>query len=166
MARPRKAAAAEKPPKDEGPDGSFNKTDFIRDLDEVIRQKANASEYSGMAGQAVKQCAEKSDLHRKAVGIGAWLKTIDAAKRTAFVADLDKVIDALGYRQEPTLFGTPAQQAAEAKKAAAEETAAPPPPPPPEADPAAQQVKNNVRQLRGIKKLEGADAGGSYQVNG
>lgn len=165
MAR-RKAAAAGIPPKDEGPaEGSFNKTDFIRDLDEVIRQKANASEYSGMAGQAVKQCAEKSGLHRKAIGLGAWLKTIDAAKRTAFVADLDKVIDALGYRQEPTLFGTPAQQAAEAKKAAAQETAAPPPPPA-EGDPAEEQVKNNVRQLRGIKKLEGADAGGSYQVNG
>ncbi len=165
MVRPRKAAAGI-PPKDEGPaEGAFSKTDFIRDLDEVIRQKANASGYSGMAGQAVKQCAEKSGFHRKAIGLGAWLKTIDAAKRTAFVADLDKVIDALGYRQEPTLFGTPAQQAAEAKKAAAEETAAPPPPPPPEADPAAEQVKNNVRQLRGIKKLEGADAGGSYQVN-
>jgi len=92
---------------DDGNVKSFNTADFVRDIAEVVRQKASAAEYGGMAGQATKQCADRSGLHRKAIGLCAALAAMDPAKRTSLVTDLMVGLEAMGFLDEGDFFSTP-----------------------------------------------------------
>lgn len=58
-------------------------SDLKRAVDEILRQKQNASEYNGLAGKATANAIERLSLDRKALSIVVGLKRLDDAKRQA-----------------------------------------------------------------------------------
>ncbi|MCX5495397.1 hypothetical protein OSH11_11825 [Kaistia dalseonensis] len=71
---------------------------------EVSRQKAHASEYGGLAGQATKTFTERYGIHRKAFGFIAGLDKMDDQKRQSCLRDAMILADRLGYFDQADAF--------------------------------------------------------------
>jgi len=130
----------------------FDAVDFCRDIEEIARQKETAAEYTGNVGQATKQCAERSGLHKKVIGLTTWLHMQEPAKRTTVVTDLIKALNAKGYLDEGDFFDTPRKHMPGADEESEEEQQA------------SQSEKNAALINKNIKPLDG-DSPGSYSVN-
>lgn len=68
-----------------GSGGNVDADQFKKALDEVMRAKANASEYAGFAGHAAKQAIEKYGLDRTGFGFITKIKKMEETKRQSAI---------------------------------------------------------------------------------
>jgi len=104
-------------PSDSGGTAKITLADLDRFLADANRHKTNASEHAGFLGQATSQFCERFGLSRKAATWTRTLASLEPAKRTEIVAELLMLWGVKGWIDEPTLFGTPKEQAAAAAPA-------------------------------------------------
>lgn len=86
---------------------------------EAGRQKAHASEYAGLAGQAVKTFTERHGINRKAFGFITGLHKLDDQKRQSCLRDALILADRLGYFDQTDMFDDLGEKVASAVEDAA-----------------------------------------------
>ncbi len=156
MARPRKAAAA-KPPADEGPVVEKNHEGAPKqDLDQYLREAHRYAEQSKEASSALggwtNNFLERFGEDKKATAMIRSLDRMDRARAEVTMRSFMRMAGHKGLLPQPDLLDGLEPQSPSISQSA------PPPPPPAEGDSATEHVKNNVRQLRSLKKLEGVES--------
>lgn len=97
MARRAKMSDPSPEPRQDDDLQAIDHGDFRRAVQEIIRQKANAAEYVGLAGQATKQAVENLGLNRKALAFAISLQKADEPKRNDMLRSVILYSDILGF---------------------------------------------------------------------
>lgn len=94
-------------------DKTIDAQDLRRVVDEINRQKSNASEYAGLAGKATQQAVENYGLERQALTWSRKLDGTEAVKRQSVFSALLDYCDKLGHFDQLDAFGGPLAKMAE-----------------------------------------------------
>lgn len=95
---------------------------FQSGIKDIVRQKGEAKDWNGKAGQRTEQLADQTGISARAITQVARLHRLEPAKRTAELTDFITGCRLMGFLEEDTLFGTPTEQAKEEVQKAQEKT--------------------------------------------
>ena len=89
---------------EDAPKHGVDAAELRRSVEEILRQKDNASEYSGLAGKATQMAIEKHSLDRRALGIIVSLKRADEQKRQTTLRSIFEYADKMGFFDQIDAF--------------------------------------------------------------
>lgn len=95
---------AKKQKMEDAPKHGVDAAELRRSVEEILRQKDNASEYSGLAGKATQMAIEKHSLDRRALGIIVSLKRADEQKRQTTLRSIFEYADKMGFFDQIDAF--------------------------------------------------------------
>lgn len=78
----------------------------------LVSKKADLQEQTGEFGKKTQSVAEATGMTPQVISTIVKFKRMEPAKRTAHIAMLMTALEREGFTAEPTLFGTPKEQAA------------------------------------------------------